>query len=189
MQPAEILANALNLISIFLAGRNSVHTWWTGIAGCLAFCWVFLEARLYADVTLMVFFIATSIAGWWNWEKKTGEVELLPIRRTPPRWLAICFVLASLAALGYGWLLKTFTNAWAPFLDSVVLAFSVLAQFLLMGRRLENWLVWILVNTLSVPLYASRHIYLTSALYAVFWLNAIWSLFHWRRLMRQASHA
>jgi len=184
MSPIEIAANVLNVISILLAGRNSVHTWWTGILGCLAFAWVFFTSKLYADVTLQAFFIVTSVLGWWNWQRRRGTPEL-PIRRTPPRWMAQCLAMAVIAALGYGWLLKHFTDAWAPFLDSVVLTFSVLAQLLLMGRRIENWAFWLVVNTTAVPLYAARGLHLTSGLYALFWVNAIYSHFHWRRLLRQ----
>ncbi len=186
MSPAELFANVLNVVSILLAGRNSVHTWWTGILGCTAFAWVFFTSKLYADVTLQLFFIATSAIGWWNW-KRTRSAPELPIRRTPPSVLAKCLALAVLGALGYGWVLKSFTDAWFPFIDSIVLTFSVLAQLLLMGRRLENWLGWIVVNSISVPLYAARGLQLTSALYALFLLNAIYSYLHWRRLMRRTS--
>lgn len=185
MTPLEIAANGLNVISILLAGRNSVHTWWIGILGCVAFGWMFFEAKLYADVTLQVFFIATSAIGWWNWRRARSDAAELPIRSTPAPWLAQCLGMAIAAALGYGWLLKHFTDAWSPFVDSVVLAFSVLAQLLLMGRRIENWPCWLIVNTLAVPLYAARGLHLTSALYAFFWLNAIYSYFHWRRLFRR----
>ena len=82
----------------------------------------------------------------------------------------------------YGWLLNRFTDAYAPFVDSLVLAFSVLGQVLLMERRVESWWCWLLVNTVAVPLYASRELYLTAVLYAGFWANAIVSLRHWRRL-------
>ena len=73
----------------------------------------------------------------------------------------------------YGLMLKHYTNAYAPVIDSAVLMFSVIAQVLLMGRRIENWPVWLLVNTVSVPLYASRGLYLTAALYAAYWINAL----------------
>jgi len=87
------------------------------------------------------------------------------------------------AAAGYGFLLHHFTDAYAPFLDSVVLAFSVLGQFLLTARRIENWWCWLLVNTIAVPLYAARGLTLTALLYIVFWVNAVVSLGRWRRLV------
>jgi nicotinamide mononucleotide transporter len=181
ISPCEIAANALNAASIILAGRNSVHTWWTGILGCALFGVVFFTARLYADVTLQSFFIVTSICGWWGWMRGNRGDEL-PISRG--RWTSIAplSVMGIVVALSYGWLLHRFTNAYAPYADSLVLAFSVLGQFLLMARRVETWWCWLIVNSVAVPLYCSRGLYLTAALYAVFWANAVISLRLWRRL-------
>ena len=93
-------------------------------------------------------------------------------------------LLASTAvAACYGWLLNRFTNAFAPFLDSVVLAFSVLGQLLLMRRRYESWWCWLLVNSIAVPLYFMRGLTLTSILYTVFWINSIAALMRWRKLI------
>jgi nicotinamide mononucleotide transporter len=182
----EIAANGFNTASILLAGRNSSHTWWTGILGCLLFALVFFAARLYADVTLQTFFIITSILGWWNWLHGRHGAEL-PVRRTSSSRLALLTVAGTLVAAGYGWVLHRFTDAYSPFLDSVILAFSVLGQFLLMGRRLENWWCWLLVNTIAVPLYAVRGLGLTALLYTVFWVNAIVSLQRWKRLVKIGS--
>ena len=63
----EISANVMTTVAILLAGRNSIHTWWTGIVGCLLFCFLFYQSLLYADVVLQMFFIVTSMVGWWGW--------------------------------------------------------------------------------------------------------------------------
>jgi nicotinamide mononucleotide transporter len=181
----ELGANSVNALSILLAGRNSVHTWWTGIAGCVLFGWVFFEAKLYADVTLQVFFVGTSVAGWRIWRRGNAGAAL-PIRRTGRTGLAAAIAAALAIAIGYGWLLHRFTDAWNPFVDSLVLTSSVVAQLLLMKRRFESWLFWLFVNTLCVPLFWSRGLQLTSVLYALFWLNALVSIFHWRRLLSAA---
>jgi nicotinamide mononucleotide transporter len=179
----EIAANGFNTVSILLAGRNRVHTWWTGILGCLLFVVVFFGARLYADLTLQCFFILSSIFGWWNWLHGRRGSEL-SVRRIQLRWLPVLGLAGILVAAGYGWLLHRFTNAYAPFLDSFILAFSVLGQFLLMGRCLENWWCWLLVNTIAVPLYTVRGLRLTAILYAVFWVNALISLRRWDKLLK-----
>ena len=181
MNLAEIAANGFVAAAIFLAGRNNIHTWWLGIVGCALFAWVFYESRLYADVTLQVFFILTSILGWWKW-LHGGEGRELPVRFSRPPALISWTLVAAGAALGYGWMLRLFTDAYAPFLDSIVLAFSVLGQLLMMERRVENWWAWLLVNTIAVPLYASRGLLVTSVLYAAFWVNAVVSLRRWQRL-------
>lgn len=179
---SELSANALNATSIFLAARNSAHTWWTGIVGCLLFAYVYFAAKLYADTTLQVFFVATSIYGWWNWLHGKQGAEL-PVQQSQASLIFPALIAAVLVSLGYGWLLHRFTDAYSPFLDSVILAFSVLGQFLLMARRIENWWCWLLVNTIAVPLYAIRGLHLTAALYAAFWVNAVVALLRWRRLL------
>lgn len=178
----EIAANLLNAGSIVLAGRNSLHTWWTGIAGCVAFGIVFWQTRLYADVTLQLFFVVTSAIGWWRW-RRGASGDALPVRRTQPRAVVLLGALGVAVSLGYGALLHRFTDAYAPFLDSVILAFSALGQLLLMNRRYESWWCWLLVDTIAVPLYLARGLTLTAVLYLGFWINAVVSLRRWRRLV------
>lgn len=179
--PIEWLANALATVSILLAARNSVHTWWTGIIGCVLFAVTFHRASLYADVALQAFFVATSLVGWWQWQRG-GAGEALPVARATPRQLGAAVAVAALATAGYGALLERFTTAYAPFVDSAVLALSVVAQVFLMKRRVENWPVWLLVNSIAVPLYASRGLHLTAVLYAAYWVNAWFGWWRWRRL-------
>lgn len=183
----EIAANLVNLLSIWLAARNSIQTWWTGIVGCTLFGILFFNAQLYADVTLQLFFIGASLAGWLNWQNREKHVR--SARHSHPLLLAGLAGAALLVTAGYGLLLHRLTNAYAPFIDSAVLAFSVVGQCLLMGRRIENWWAWLIVNTLAVPLYFSRELYLTAIFYAFFWLNAWHGLWHWRREARLAAQA
>jgi nicotinamide mononucleotide transporter len=187
VSPLEIAANGFNAAAILLAGRNSVHTWWTGIVGCALFAIVFTGARLYADTTLQLFFIASGVAGWWNWLRGGARRGALPIRRTDTRQLALVALAGAGGTLAYAWLLARFTDAAWPLPDSAVLAFSVVGQLLLMGRRIENWWCWLIVNSIAVPLYASRGLLLTAVLYAGFWLNALVALRHWRRQLEAAA--
>ena len=182
----ELAANAVNLVSIALATRNSVHTWWTGILGCLLFGWLFFIGQLYADVTLQAFFVLTSALGWWHWLHDRGQAVERPVTRTSPAEMSLTLPAGVLTALGYGWLLHRFTDAYAPFIDSTVLALSIVAQLLLLRRKLETWLFWFAANTLAVPLYASRGLWLTAFFYALFWLNAPLGLLRWRREFRRA---
>jgi nicotinamide mononucleotide transporter len=181
VNPVEIAANAFNAASIVLAGRNSIHMWWTTIVGCVLFAYVFFHTQLYADVTLQVFFISTAGLGWWRWLHGARGAEL-PVGYSSPSLVVGSLVAGVLVTIGYGWLLHRFTDAYAPFLDSLVLAFSVLGQLLLMDRRVESWWCWLLVNTIAVPLYASRGLSVTAVLYAAFWVNALVALRRWRAL-------
>lgn len=181
ISPLELAANGIMAVSILLAGRNNVHTWWTGIVGCALFGIVFYEAKLYADVLLQLFFVATSALGWWQWLKGV-QGEPLGIGRVRAHTLLWIAAASASATAAYGGLLYATTDAYAPFLDSAILVLSVIAQLLLMQRRLESWGFWLAVNSIAVPLYASRGLHLTAFLYAAYWLNAMISLWHWRRL-------
>nr|WP_315215621.1 nicotinamide riboside transporter PnuC [uncultured Duganella sp.] len=181
--PLEVAANAVMALSIVLAGRNNVHSWWLGVIGCSMFAALFYTSKLYADVALQGFFIVTCLIGWRRWMVGGGG-GALPISRARPLLVGSMAAAGLVATAAYGLMLQVYTDAYAPFIDSAVLMFSVIAQLLLMGRRLQTWAFWLLVNTVSIPLYASRGLYLTAALYAAYWLNALASWFFWRRQMR-----
>jgi nicotinamide mononucleotide transporter len=181
--PLEIGANVVTSVAIFLAGRNNIHTWWTGILGCSLFAVLFYQSNLYADVVLQAFFIVSSAIGWWQW-LKGAHGDPLPITHAHVKTVLWIVPTGAAATAAYGALLHHYTNAYAPFLDSTVLVFSIVAQFLMMQRRVDNWPFWILVNTIAVPLYVSRELYLTSFLYGCYWINAVVSWISWRRLAR-----
>lgn len=184
--PLEIAANVLMTVSIVLAGRNNIHSWWIGIVGCVLFAVLFYQVNLYADVLLQLFFIVTCVIGWLQWRRGAAG-QPLPITRTGWRSLAWIVPAGIAAVVIYGMLLHRWTNAYAPFIDSAVLVFSVIAQFLLMSRRIETWAFWLLVNTVAVPLYYSRGLHLTAVLYAAYWFNALLSWYWWRVQARRAA--
>jgi nicotinamide mononucleotide transporter len=177
----EIAANGTAALSIFLSGRNNIHSWWIGIVACLLFGVLFYRANLYADVMLQLFFIATGFVGWWNWVKG-DQGHGLAITHANFASLAWTVPVGLLATAAYGAMLHFYTNAYAPFLDSAVLVFSIIGQILLMQRRIENWAFWLLVNAIGVPVYASRGLYLTAALFAAYFFNALVSWWWWHKL-------
>lgn len=184
MTVLEIAANGLNTASIVLAARNNIHMWWTTIAGCALFGFVFFEAKLYADTTLQFFFIGAGVVGWWLW-LKGDEGRPVPIRRAPPRLLLLMVASALIIGVGYGALLHAFTDAYFPFVDSAVLVLSVTAQLLLMWRMIETWLLWLLVNMIAVPLYMARGLDVTAVLYVFYFFNNIYGGLLWYRTWRR----
>ena len=200
--PLEIAANVFNLLSVWFSARNSVHTWWSGILGCALYAVLFTGVRLYADVTLQVFFIASCVVGWWYWVRggqkggkrvvtadgggtaaSTTVATELPITRVAPLTALAFAVLAALSAAGYGSLLHGFTDAANPFIDSTVLALSILAQLLMVARKIETWPVWIAVDCIAVPLYASKGLWLTAAVYAFFLVLVVIGWLRWSKLI------
>jgi nicotinamide mononucleotide transporter len=183
MTSLEISANAITAISIVLAGRNSVHTWWTGMIGCVLFGALFYNNQLFADVVLQAFFFATSVYGYWIWKRNPDRDER-PITSSGVKVFGLCLAGAVIVTSVYGYILYRYTNAYAPFWDSAILAFSVVAQFLLMNRKIETWPFWMVVNTIAVPLYFGRGLHLTSGLYALYWGHAVIAFLYWRGLLK-----
>jgi nicotinamide mononucleotide transporter len=181
LEPLSILFNSA---SVWAANRNSEHTWWTGIVGSVLLGLIFFDVRLYADVTLMAFFVVTSVIGWWRWRFGGAERTELPVTYATRRDVGSTIVFVACTVAGYGGLLHVFTAAAAPFVDSAILALSIAATWLLMERKVESWYLWIVADLLSVPLYLVKGIPLTAALYAGYLLNAVWGLVHWRTLVR-----
>ncbi|MDX5406346.1 MAG: nicotinamide riboside transporter PnuC [Chromatiaceae bacterium] len=180
----EYAANGFYLLAVFLAARNSIHTWWLGIIGCALFSLLFYQVKLYAEVMLMLFFIATNAIGWYQWGRVSGVKQITDTALV--RLLGYAS-LALVVTVLYGFMLHRLTDAYAPFVDSAILMFSVIAQFLLMNRKLETWWFWLIVNSLAVPLYLSRELQLTALVYAGFWFNAWYGWYQWRLLQKTAA--
>ncbi|SNY54057.1 nicotinamide mononucleotide transporter [Arsukibacterium tuosuense] len=180
----EYAANGFYLLAVFLAARNSIHTWWLGIIGCSLFAVLFFQVQLYAESMLMLFFIATNFIGWYQWGRQSGIKQVSSSRISR---LLLYTGVALLVTAAHGFLLHNLTNAYAPYVDSSILMFSLIAQFLLMNRKLETWWFWLLVNTIAIPLYISRELYVTAIVYCGFWFNAWYGLYLWRKLSSQAD--
>ena len=181
MGPLEIAANGFVLLSVYAARKNSVHVWWTGMIGVTLYAVMFYDAKLYADVVLQGFFFATSVFGWRQWQRGGSGRTELPITtlRAPQRGIALVGV--ALASLAAGWFFATFTDAALPFADSFILGGSVVAQLLMMQRKIEHWPIWIAVDVVAVTVYAIKELYLTSAVYAVLLILCLQGVAEWRR--------
>ena len=186
MSTLEIAANIIMVAAVFLAARNHWSTWPLGVAGCILFGILFYKSQLYADVTLQVFFVITNIAGWYMWRQPAENSKDRPITQINLKTAGLVLLpLAIMTALAYGTLLAQTTDAYLPIPDSLVLTFSIAAQFLLMARKLETWVFWIIVDIIAIPLFASKGLYLTSFVYTLFLGNAVYGYMNWRKEMQK----
>ena len=181
MNPLEIAASALLLVNIALVARRSIWNYPFGIAAVSLYAVLFYETRLYSDMLLQGFYVALNLYGWMNWSRSkadAGEVVVLTLA-WPARaaWLAGCAALTG----AWGWLMHRLTDASLPWWDAGVAMTSVAAQILLSRRYLENWVLWIVVDVVAVPLFASRGLWLTAGVYVVLLGLSIWGLIDWRR--------
>ena len=179
--PLETVAAATGVACVWLAARNAVWNVPVGIVSCGLYLLVFREARLYSDAGLQVAFIVLNLYGWRQWQRRGTAAAPLPITGTGARLWATLLAVAALYAAGAGYLFARYTNAALPYYDSATTAVSLVAQYLLSRRKIENWLLWLAVDVVYVGLYWQRGLVLTSALYAFFLGLAAYGYWQWRR--------
>jgi nicotinamide mononucleotide transporter len=165
--------------------RENIWNWPVGIVSVTAFLLLFLEVKLYADATLQGFFIITGFIGWRNWAfggKNRTELRITTLSASQKLLTGVGSIAAILVI---GWLFDTYTDASIPYMDSLASGMSVVAQVLLLRKKLENWYLWIAVDVLSIGIYIYKEVYLTSILYFVFLILSILGVIDWKRSLRQ----
>lgn len=179
--PLELISFLLAAITVILNIRQKHWAWLFAIVSSATYAGVFFEARLYGDMGLQFVFIGASVWGWYQWLHGAGNAPLVVTRLSRPQWWAsIAGWLAGFALLaGF---LDHFTDTDVPYTDGFLTAGSLLGQLLLGRKKLENWLVWIVVDVLYVALYVYKGLMLTAVLYAVFVLLACLGWRTWARL-------
>ena len=150
---------------------------------------VFYEAKLYADMGLQVVYVALSVYGWYEWLHGGENRTELHVTRTGPRLGALLALIAVAGSVLLGTLLHRATDASLPFMDSALSSTSLVAQWMMTRKKLENWLVWSAVDVLYIGMFIYKGLYLTSALYAVFLALAVRGYVEWRRSMTAATTA
>jgi nicotinamide mononucleotide transporter len=179
----ELAAAITGAVSVWLSVRQNIWSWPTAIVNVVLYTVVFWEAKLYADMGLQVIYAALSLYGWHQWlYGGEGRTELR-VTRTPPRLGAILAVIAAAGSALLGSLLRHTTDAALPFMDSFLSSTSLVAQWMMTKKLVENWLVWIAVDVLYVGMFVFKGLYLTAGLYAVFLVLAVRGYLDWRRSM------
>ncbi len=185
----EPVGAAFGLLSVFLTVRNNIWCWPVGIVSVVAYGVLFFRIKLYADSSLQVFFLVTGVIGWWQWLKGGRDKGELPITLLSRVQRLLSVGLVAVGSLMYGWLLSIFTDASIPFVDSAVAGLSVTAQLLLTRRKFENWVLWIVVDVISVGVYSYKQVYITAALYALFLVLAIRGYFEWKSILKHQPNS
>jgi nicotinamide mononucleotide transporter len=183
----EVAAFWIAIAMVFANFRVHPVAWPLAMVSSLMYALLFADSRLYGEAALQFVFIAVAFWGWWEWLRGTGaDGAPLRVHRLSPRWrvLAVAATLAAWPLLGA--LLDRHTDSDVPYLDALPTVGSLLGQFLLGRKLIENWAVWFAVNVVSVGLFAVKGLWLTVILYALFAVLSVVGWRAWRRLEQPA---
>lgn len=186
LDTVELLAFVTGGWTVWLAARNNPWSWPIGVANAALFVVLFLGARLYFDMSLNVFYVLSGLWGWWAWMYGGSGRTQKPI--TSVGVVEAALVLTAGAVLtGLMWRGGILLDGAAPALDAITTGLSVVAQWFLMRRFIENWYIWIVADIIYIPMYFSRGLNLTAVLYAVFLLMCARGLIEWRAIARRQA--
>lgn len=181
----EIVAFVLALWMVSANMRVQLIAWPLAIASSAAYTVLFAHGKLYGEAGLQIMFIVVAAWGWWQWRFGTqADGSALRVRwlDARSRWTVAAATLVSWPLLGA--LLDNFTDSDVPYWDALPTAGSVAGQWLLGRQYVENWPVWVVVNVISVGLFAFKGLWLTVVLYVLF---AMLALLGWRAWQRRAQ--
>ncbi len=179
----ELVAFALATLMVVFNIRVEVLGWPLAIASSLLYFLLFWKSRLYGDASLQVFFAAVAGWGWWQWRRGTDDSgRALRVRELGWRGRVVAVVALACAWPAVALFLRRYTDTDVPWWDAFPTAASVLGQWLLGRKYVENWPTWIVVNVVGIALFAYKGLWLTVVLYAVFVAMSFVGWRAWRRL-------
>jgi len=175
----EWIAAIAGALSVYLSARENIWSWPTGIVNVGLYIIVFQRTGLYSDMGLQVVFLILSIYGWYEWlYGGKNRSELTVSRATARDWLiSIPIALVFWFALARS--TATIPGVALPYVDSGLATLSLVAQWMLTRKLLENWVLWIIADIVYVPMYLYKKLPVTAALYVLFLVLASMGLRSW----------
>ena len=195
MGQLELLATALLIVNVYLLAKQKLINYWFGLAGVLIFGYIFREFQLYSDMLLQwVFYAPLQIVGYFMW--KYGRTLGTESFEAPDSmkvvslgwsgrslWAAVILIAA--AILGY--FMATNTDASFPYADALTTTMSIVASILMLKKIFENWIVWIAMDLIAIPIYYQKELYVTSGLYVIFLCLASYGAYTWYKDMENQN--
>jgi nicotinamide mononucleotide transporter len=180
----ELIAFVLAIAMVVFNIRVNPLGWPLACVSSLLYFALFWNSRLYGDASLQIFFAVIALWGWWQWLRGTlpdgSALRVRTLGRRGHAWVVFALAMAWPAT---GLFLKHYTDTDVPWWDAFPTAASVIGQWLLGRKYLENWIAWIVVNVVSVGLFAYKGLWLTVILYAIFVAMSVVGWRAWRRLV------
>lgn len=178
---AELFGFITGVLNVWLVTRQSIWSWPLGVLNAVFYMVVFARTGLYSDTGLQVVYFVLSLYGWYHWLRGGPQQEPVVVTRTPRRTWAIVSAIAVVTWLLLSTITQRLPGAALPYLDAALVAISLVAQWMMTRKLLENWLLWIAVDVVYIGLFINRGLPLTAVLYAVFLGLAMLGYVQWKR--------
>jgi nicotinamide mononucleotide transporter len=180
----EVLAVMFSIAGVWLTALEKVINWPVNIIGCAIYVYVFFTNKIYLDMGISVFYVVFSFYGWHEWLYGGKNKQAIEISYMSKRALGLIVLLCIPCIIGLGELMKHYTDNTVPFLDSTTTIMSLAGTWMMARKHIENWLVWILADSIYIAEYVIKGLYPTALLSFIFTLLAIFGYYEWKKLMK-----
>jgi len=174
----EVLGVLLSLVYVLLMMRQNIWCWLFGILGSLLSIAIFINAKLYSESILYAFYVGVGVYGWVKWHTK--DHKGIPIKKWGVIKHLITIFFGLLGALGLGYFFSTQSDAESPYFDAFTTSFSFVASFLEAHKILSSWAYWIVLNMMTIYLYASKEIYMYAAYSGLLTILSVVGFIRWQ---------
>jgi nicotinamide mononucleotide transporter len=184
---AEFIAVILAVAYLLLAVREHIACWYAAFVSTAIFLFIFFNVRLYMESALQVYYLAMAVYGWYEWNYGDKGDQPLPISTWSMRHhgMAVAGVIG--ASVLSSVILAHYTNARLPLLDSFTTWGAVVTTFMVARKVLENWIYWLVIDSVSIYLYVDRQLYVTALLFVVYIIIIGFGWISWLKSYRQQA--
>ena len=181
----ELMAVVFAVAYLVLAVKENSLCWYAAGISTLIFLFIFWDVKLYMESGLQIYYLAMAFYGWYQWRGAQTETVSLRVSKWHAKQHVVALALIATLTFISGSLLNSGTDANLPYLDSFTTWASVVTTFMVARKILENWLYWLVIDSVSIYLYLDRELYFTSLLFAIYIVIIFFGWFAWNRSYRQ----
>lgn len=183
----ELLGLFFGLLYILLSIKQNIWCWPVGFITSALYVYVFFVTKFYADMGLQVYYLMVSVYGWYHWMfgAKSKKQDDLKISKTNIKLAIYLFLAASILFIIISYILVNYTDSEIPYWDAFTTAASFVATWMLARKIIEHWIIWIIVDSVSLGLYIYKELYPTVILFAVYTVLAILGYIEWKKELKK----
>ena len=181
----EWVAVICSMAYVILIARKRIIAWLFALIASCIYVYLCIISQYYLESFLQIFYVLMAIYGWYSWNRAEQHDEF--IKRWSLKAHGINIVLSTVITLILGYIFDQYTDQSLPYLDAFTTVFSIAATFMVAHRILENWIYWIVIDLLSIQLYANKDLNATAVLFIIYSIIAIVGFFQWRNLYKNQS--
>jgi len=179
----EAIAVFLAIAYLLLAVRENILCWYCALFSTAIYIFLFWNVSLLMESALNIYYLLMAVYGWYQWKYGGTKKSGIPIQKLGLQKNGIIILSILIITLLSGWLLARHTSAAWPYVDSFTTWGSVVTTVMVAKKVLENWLYWLVIDGISIPLYIDRGLYMTAILFMVYIVIIIFGYLNWRRRM------